>query len=265
MEIQAFLGLVGYYQHLIKGFVHIAQPLHKHLSEKGASKKSEWVMLMVDAKDAFKALKKNCPEAPVLAFANFNQPFLLETDASKLGLGAVLSQKQTDGWYHLVVYASWSLTIHEYNYHSMKQDFVELKWVIAEQFQEYLLWKPFIVRTTYNPLTYIMTVPNLDATQHQWVELLVRFTFSLEYQKGWDNMATDAMSQVTLKLDTETVKYILDGVTMGTMERADAQDLVVARADEEIHKPGNCDSGLSCMHKPTCDWLGDHPTEGSNT
>ena len=82
-----------------------------------------------------------------------------------------------------------------------------------------------------------MTTPNLDATQHWWVESLARFTFSIEYQKGWDNAATDVLSQVTLKLGAETMKSILDGVTMGMMERADAEDLVVAKADEEIHKP----------------------------
>ena len=60
--------------------------------------------------------------------------------------------------------------------------------------------------------------------------------FSIEYQKGRDNVATDTLSQVTLKLDTETMKYILDGITVGMMERVDAQDLVVAKADEEIHK-----------------------------
>ena len=102
----------------------------------------------------------------MLDFADFNKPFLLETDASKLGLGAVLSQKQADGQYHLVAYASCSLTTHEHNYHSTNQEFLVLKWVIAKQFQDYLLWKPFIVRTDNNPLTYIMTTPNLDATQH---------------------------------------------------------------------------------------------------
>ena len=61
---------------------------------------------MVETKNAFKILKKACLKAPFLAFANFDKPFLLETDASKLGLGAVLSQKQTDGPYHPVAYAS---------------------------------------------------------------------------------------------------------------------------------------------------------------
>ena len=70
----------------------------------------------------FEMLKRACLEAPVLAFANFNKPFLLETDASKLGLGAVLSQKQADGQYHLAAYASQSLTTHEHNYNLTQQN-----------------------------------------------------------------------------------------------------------------------------------------------
>ena len=140
-------------------------------------------MLIVEAKDAFKILKKACLEAPVLAFANFDILFLLESNASKLGLGAVLSQKQTDNQYHLVVYASQSLTINDQNYHSMKQEFLALKWAIAEHFQEYLFWKPFIVRTNNNLLTYIMTTPNLDATQHWWVESLARFILGLNTKR----------------------------------------------------------------------------------
>ena len=90
---------MGHYRQFIKGFAHIAQPLHKHLSGEGAHKKSEQVTLMAEAKECFETLEKACLEAPVLAFVDFDKPFLLETDASKLGLGAVLSQKQTDGQY----------------------------------------------------------------------------------------------------------------------------------------------------------------------
>ena len=73
------------------------------------------------------------------------------------------------------------------------KEFLALKWVIDKQFQEYFLWKPFIVRTDKNQLTYTMTTPNLDTTQHQWVESLARFTFCIEYQKGRDNVATDTL------------------------------------------------------------------------
>ena len=172
----------------------------------------------------------------MLAFANFNKPFLLETDVSKLGLGAVLSQKQTNGWYHPVAYASHSLTVHEFNYHLAKQEFLALKWAITEQFQEYLLWKPFVVKTNNNLLMYIMTTPNLDTTLNCWVESLIRLTFSIEYQKGQDNVVTDALSQVTLRLDVETMKSILDGVILKSTGRADAHDPVVAETDNEIHK-----------------------------
>ena len=194
----------------------MAHPLHEYLSREGAGKKNEQVRLTSDMQAAFEMLTKACLEAPVLAFASFNKSFLLETDASKLGLGLVLLQKQPDGQYHPVAYVSQSLTIHEHYYHSTKQEVLALKWAIAKQFQAYLHWKPFVVKTDNNPLMYIMTTPNLDATWHHWVESLAGFTFSIEYQKGRDTTAEDALSHAISKLNVRTVKSILDGVTVGT-------------------------------------------------
>ena len=73
------------------------QPLNKHLAREGASRKSEWVLLSEDALEAFQALKQACMSSPILAFADYTKDFLLKTDASKEGLGAVLSQK-TSRW-----------------------------------------------------------------------------------------------------------------------------------------------------------------------
>ena len=115
--------------------------------------------------------------SPVLAFSNYMKDLLLKMDASKEGLGAVLSQKQTDGQFHLIAYSSWSLTAYEKNYHSTKLEFLALKWAITEHFKEYLLYQPFLVKTDNNLLTYIMTTPNLDATGHQWVGALAKFNF----------------------------------------------------------------------------------------
>ena len=102
----------------------------------------------------------------VLAFADYTKDFLLKTDASKEGLGAVLSQKQEDGQFH-----------HEKNYHSTKLEFLVLKWAITEHFKEYMLYQPFLVKTDNNPLTYIITTPNLETTGHQWVGALAKFNF----------------------------------------------------------------------------------------
>ena len=80
-----------------------------HLAGEGASRKSEWVSLSKEALEAFQALKQACMNSPVLAFADYTKDFLLETDASKEELGAVLSQKQENGWFHPVAYGSWEL------------------------------------------------------------------------------------------------------------------------------------------------------------
>ena len=87
---------MGQYWWFIKGFVHITQLLNGLFSGEGASRKSERVSLPEDALRAFDALKQACMSTPILAFTNYTKEFLLETDASKEGLGAVLSQKQVD-------------------------------------------------------------------------------------------------------------------------------------------------------------------------
>ena len=183
-EIRAFLGLVGHYRHFIKGFAQMAQPLNKHLAGEGASQKLGRVSLSEEALKAFEALKQACMQSPVLAFTDYTKDFLLETDASREGLGAVLSQKQEDGRFHPVAYGCRALTMHEKNYHSTKLEFLALKWAVTEHFKEYLLYQPFLVRTDNNPLTCIMSTPNLDATGHCWVSVLAKYNFWLEYQKG---------------------------------------------------------------------------------
>ena len=122
--------------------------------------------LSEEALEAFEALKQACMNSPVLAFTNYTKDFLLETDASREGLGAVLSQKQEGGRFHLVAYGSWALTMHEKNYHSTKLEFLALKWAVKEHFKEYLLYQPFLVKTDNNPLASIMTASNLDTTGH---------------------------------------------------------------------------------------------------
>ena len=69
-----------------------------------------------------------------------------------------------------------------------------LKWVVTEDFKEYLLYQPFLVKTDNNPLTYIMMTPNLDATGPQWMGALVWFNFELKYEKGHHNTVVDVLS-----------------------------------------------------------------------
>ena len=107
--------------------------------------KNHPVSLTAAAEEAFHTLKKKCAMAPVLAFADLKKPFLLETDASKYGLGAVLQQVQEDGRYHPVAYTSRALCRSQANYHSSKLEFLALKWAVTQQFKEYLMYQPFTI------------------------------------------------------------------------------------------------------------------------
>ena len=216
-KVKSFVGLVGHYRHFIKGFAKIAAPLYDLTSGDNKDQKSEHVNLSPEALEAFDHLKAACLQAPILAFLDFDKPFLLETDAFGKGLGAVLSQKQADGWYHPIAYASRVMNETEQRYHSNKQEFLTLKWAVTEQFHEYLspYWKnrnEFVVRTDNNPLTYIFSSANLDAAGQCWVACLTSYNFSLEYQKGKDNTVANFLSQMNERLPEEEVQEYLNKI-----------------------------------------------------
>ena len=141
-EVRAFCGLAGHYHLFIKGFTHIAHPLYDVL---GNEVKMGPVKLPTSVKHAVWELKEKIQSVPVLVFPDFEKPFLLETDASGEGLGAVLSQKQDDGHYNPMAFGSHALTPSEQNYHSSKLEFLALKWSMMEHFKEYLAYIPFTV------------------------------------------------------------------------------------------------------------------------
>ena len=122
-KVCAFLGLVGHYRWFIKGFTCIAPLFNEHLAGEGASKRSEQISLSEDVLKAFKALKQVCMTAPILAFTDYTKLFLLETDLSKEGLAAVLSQKQADGWYHPIAYGSRALTPYKKSFTQLSLSF----------------------------------------------------------------------------------------------------------------------------------------------
>ena len=216
-KVKSFMGLVSHYRRFIKGFAKIAAPLYDLTSGNNKEKKSEHVDLSPEALEAFDYLKAACLQALILAFPDFDKPFLLETDASGRGLGAVLSQKQADGRYHPIAYASRVMNETEQRYHSNKQEFLALKWTVTEQFHEYLSpygknRNEFVVRTDNNPLTYIFSSANLDAAGQRWVAHLASYNFSLEYQKGKDNTVADFLSWMNECLPEEEVQQYLNKI-----------------------------------------------------
>ena len=112
-----------------------------------------------------------------MAYPNFQEPFVLHTDTSKDGFGAVLYQYQDD-ILRVVAYGSRSLTPAEKNYHlhSRKLEFLALKWAICDQFRGYLHNAPsFKVYTDNNPLTYVLSSTKSNATALRWIGELADF------------------------------------------------------------------------------------------
>ena len=167
------------------------------------------------------------------------------------GLGAVLFQKQDDGCYHPIAFASQALTETEQRYHSNKQEFLALKWAITERFHEYLSpygknRNEFVVRTDNNPLTYIFSSACLNTAGHRWVANLANYNFSLEYQRGKDNTVADFLSQMDdhlsegevieqiAKIPEEGVRAVLDNTHIPITDRGKA---ALIRAEAGLDLP----------------------------
>ena len=142
--LRSFLGFTGYYRRFVKAYAKIAKPLndllvghHAGVSVQGKKKKKKrssilWI-LGPALQCAFDTLKEKlwCP--PVVAYADFSKPFILHTDASIEGLGAVLYQKH-DGLEKIVAFGSRGLRKAERNYPAHKLEFLCLKWAVTDKF-----------------------------------------------------------------------------------------------------------------------------------
>ena len=238
MEVRCFLGMTRFFRRFIKNYARIAKPLNDILKGEATKLKSEAVTLPPDALDAFEKVRMCCMMAPVLAFADFEKEFQVETDVSSEGLGAVLSQKQANGKWHPVAFGSRELKGGEAKYHSSKLEFLALKWAIMEQFWEYLQYRSLTVLTDNNLLTYVLTTPNLDALGHRWVDALASYNMTIRYLKGSDNKVADALSRIKARLDLDTITELLNHVKVGAPARAETDDIRIIeeeeRADQEV-------------------------------
>jgi RNase H-like domain found in reverse transcriptase/Reverse transcriptase (RNA-dependent DNA polymerase) len=201
-ELRSFLGLASYYRRFVKGFANIAQPLHQvvtntHEQFGKRNKRQDITNLWgPEQQSAFNRLKTALTTTPVLGYPDFTLPFILETDASSYGLGAVLSQKQADG-VKVIAFASRSLRVNEKNmknYSALKLELLALKWAMAEKFRGYLLGSKTLVLTDNNPLSYIKS-SKTGATEHRWIADLDVFDFEVKYRSGKSNANADALSR----------------------------------------------------------------------
>lgn len=219
-EVRKLLGFLSYYRTYIQDFSRVAKPMYELLQAthsatvvsqprtkkgKGAQLPSRTpVQWREEHQRALGKLIHILSNPPVLAYPNFELPFVLHTDASEQGLGAVLYQRQ-EGKLRVIAYGSRTLTPAERNYHlhSGKLEFLALKWAISEKFRDYLYYAPhFTVYTDNNPLTYVMSTAKLNAVGHRWVGELADFQFDVRYRPGKVNIDADTLSRLPVDIDS---------------------------------------------------------------
>lgn len=187
-EVRSFLGLASYYRRFVKGFAEIARPLHK-LTEKG--RRFQWDEA---CQEAFVKLKTCLISAPVLAYPDPQKSFILDTDASDTGIGAVLSQ-EVDGLERVVAYASRALTKQERKYATTKK---ELLGVVAftKYFKHFLLGKEFLLRTDHNSLRWLHNFHGIEGQLARWLEQLAAFQYKIVHRPGKLHTNVDALSRL---------------------------------------------------------------------
>ena len=188
------MGFTNYYCKFTPKCAQTVRPINQLVCGENASKKKALVEWTKECQVAFEHLKHLCSQTPILAYANYQKPLTLHTDASEHCLGAVLYQKQDDNTERVIAYASRTLSKSERNYDTHKPEFLALKWAITERFHEYLYGGHFEVYTDNNPLTYILTTAKLDATGQRWVASLANYNFKIFYKSGKLNVEADALS-----------------------------------------------------------------------
>ena len=187
-EVKSFVGLASYYRRFVKGFADIARPLHR-LTEKG--RRFKWGE---DCQQAFMQLKSSLVTAPVLAYPDPKKRFILDTDASEAGIGAVLSQEE-GGAECVVAYASRALTKEERRYATTKKELLAMV-TFTKFFKHYLLGKEFVLRTDHGSLRWLHNFQDLEGQLARWVEQLARFNYKIVHRPGKQHVNADALSRL---------------------------------------------------------------------
>ena len=181
-ELRGFLGLTGYYRRFVKNYGQIARPLTDQLRKNGFA----WNEA---ATEAFQALKAAVSELPVLVLPDFQQEFTVETDASGVGIGAVLSQNKRPIPFLSQAFSSQGRIRSVYERELLAIVKAVTKW------KHYLSSKEFVIRTNQRSLRQLLEQKSVSTIQQRWASKLSGLNYRIEYKPGVENKVADALSR----------------------------------------------------------------------
>ena len=200
-KLQQFLGFANFYRKFIRNYSTVASPLTALTSPK---QPFIWTSA---ANEAFDTLKSRFSSAPILQMPDPDRQFIVEVDASDIGVGAVLSQRAVeDDKLHPCAFFSRRLSSSEENYDIGNRELLAVK-LALEEWRHWLEGStiPFLVWTDHKNLEYIRTAKRLNSRQSRWALFFTRFNFTLSYRPGSRNIKPDALSR-QFQRDNEPTK-----------------------------------------------------------
>lgn len=182
-ELKGFLGLAGYYRKFVKGYAMVSKPL-TYLLKKGNFVWSD------QAKLAFETLKSALVTAHVLVVPNFDKQFIVETDASQKGIGAVIMQEG-----HPLAFISRSLGP-KWQQLSLYENELPAIFFAVQKWEKHLMGNHFLIRTDQKSLKLLLQQKIFTHFQQFWLSKLMGFDYEIQYKSGKENITADALSRV---------------------------------------------------------------------
>lgn len=198
-DIKSFLGLAGYYRRFISNFAKVSKPLTKLLQ------KDQPFVFDSECVKSFNDLKHALTSTPVLVYPNFNEPFLLTTDASGFAIGAVLSQGPI-GKDLPIAYASRTLCQAESRYSTIERELLAIVWAV-KHFRPYLFGRKFKLITDHRPLTWLFSIKDPGSRLARWRLKLEEYDYEIIYKPGKINKNADALSRIKINHIAECVNF----------------------------------------------------------
>jgi hypothetical protein len=232
--LRGFLGLTGYYRKFIQHYGTIARPLTQLLKKDAFGWNEE-------ASDSFDRLKEAMTKAPVLALPDFSKTFVIECDASGCGIGAVLMQDRRP-----IAYFSQALHGRNLKLSTYEKEMLALVTSI-QRWHPYLLGQRFVVRTDHRSLKYLWDQTIATEAQQRWLIKLMGYDFTIEYKKGHDNRAADALSRQlegTLMALSVPIPYWIESIKHEVQHDPDLQALATRIQQNEAVGPWHLQAGL---------------------
>ncbi|KAL1448640.1 hypothetical protein WDU94_001909 [Cyamophila willieti] len=222
-ELKRFIGLMGYYYKFVKNFAEITKPMTKCLKKNGKIdiNNKEYIK-------SFELCKEILTNEPILQHPDYEKEFILTTDASNVGVGAVLSQG-TIGQDLPIAFASRTLNDNELTFSTIEKELLSIIWSVRH-FRPYLFGRKFKIVTDHKPLQFVFNLKEPNSKLVKWRLKLEAYDYEIVYKKGLLNTNADALSRI--EVNTSEIQKDISSV-VAEKDMPDNEIMVFDTPDEE--------------------------------